>query len=60
MLLPEYNKGDRGKNYNELCLYCSKKMSQLYDICRKVDDSNRWAPFKSLKSEKLYIWEKND
>lgn len=59
MLLPEYKKEDqRGEIISEICNYCSKKMDLLYDISRNIDETNRWAPFKKLKTEHLIIWRK--
>lgn len=61
IVMPEYLKEDIRYEviadfYNNL----TNKIEKLYEIKRNVDLSNRWAPFKKLKSEVLTVWCKNE
>jgi len=59
LLLPEYHQDDaRAGIINKICSHCSNNMHLQYNILRNVDELNRWAPFKKLKTERLIIWKK--
>lgn len=56
IILPDYIKTDpRRATINEFYESLEKKIQKLHVIQRKVD-SNRWGPFKTLKTELLTIW----
>jgi len=60
LILPDYsNDGSRKGIIDELCSYLNAKLNLLYQIRRKIDESQRYLPFQSLKKETLTIWSKN-
>ena len=59
LVLPEYTIEDPRRNIIvELHNYFDCIMDPIYKTSRNVDENNRWAPFRSLKTETLSIWSK--
>lgn len=59
IVLPNYSKTDeRRKIINEFYTCLEKRIEKLHAIERTID-SNRWGPFKTLKTELLTVWCKN-
>jgi DNA modification methylase len=60
LILPDFsNDGLRKGIIDELCSYLKAKLNLLYQISRKIDESQRNLPFQSLKKETLTIWSKD-
>ncbi|MFA6054166.1 MAG: DNA methyltransferase [Thermodesulfovibrionales bacterium] len=59
LILPDYsNDGSRKGIIDDLCSYLKSELSLLYQIRRKIDETQRFLPFQSLKEESLTIWSK--
>lgn len=60
LILPDFSTDESRKEIiDELCSLINTKLNLLYQIKRKIDESQRYLPFQSLKKETLTIWSKN-